>query len=97
MTQRELVSTGVVWTGVLMIVAAILSLLRYALQILHTFYFVPPSFDRYCRVGWSLVDVVCALILLVIGLILMNRRVRVTEWFLRKMNSTEDAEPPPRT
>jgi len=96
MTQKQFVSTGVVGMSVVMIVAPMLWLVRDVFRILHTLYFIEPSsYDRYYRVGWSLVDVLYALILLVIGLILMNKRVRVTEWLLRKMNSVEDAEPPP--
>ena len=96
MTQKQFVATGVVGMSVWMIVGPMLWLAHEAFRILHTLYFIEPSsFDRYYRVGWSLVDVLYTLILLVIGLILMNMRVRIIDWLLRKMNSPDDAEQPP--
>ncbi len=96
MTQKQFVSTGVVGVSVWMIVGPMLWVVREVFRILHTLYFIEPSsYDRYFRVGLSLVDVLYALVLLVIGLILMNKRVRVTEWLLCKMNSAEDAGQPP--
>jgi hypothetical protein len=87
-TQKEFVSTCVVFWAVLAFIVPIVVVIPQVLRILETFWCIPPSVYRYYVVGVVISEILTYVIWFVSGIVIMTKRGKVTEWLLGKMNVT---------
>ena len=85
MTQKEFVSAGVVFMGVIM-VTPILSVVPQFLRILETIYGIPPSAYRDHVIRELICLVITDVIWTAAGVLIIRKRSQFTKWLMTKMN-----------